>query len=62
LSAGIIKFTGLADDNGAASDDQYGANASVSWHFGLAGKACKILKANALEKAGKLVRLACLFV
>ena len=33
LGAGIIEFTRLTDDNGAAADNQHGADASVSGHF-----------------------------
>ena len=33
LSAGIIKFTGLADDNGAGTDDKHFVNVCSLWHF-----------------------------
>jgi hypothetical protein len=33
LRTGIVEFTGLTDYYRAASDDENGANTSVSWHF-----------------------------
>ena len=33
LCAGIIKFARLTDYDGAASDNQNGADTSISWHF-----------------------------
>ena len=32
LAAGVVEFTGLADDDGAGADDEYGGYAGILWH------------------------------
>ena len=34
LRAGIVKFAGLADDDGAGADDENGLNGCIAWHIG----------------------------